>query len=48
MKPFARLLLAITAIREKDYDRARQILYSLDREFPKNPLYAEQANKLPK
>jgi hypothetical protein len=48
MKPFARLLLAVVAIREKNFDHARQILHSLAREFPKNPLYAEQANKLPK
>lgn len=48
MKPFARLMLAVAAIREKNFDSAREILYSLAREFPKNPLYAEQADKLPK
>ena len=48
MKPFARLLLAVAAIREKRFDRAREILHSLAREFPRNPLYAQQAEKLPK
>ena len=48
MKPFARLLLAVAAIRGKEFDRARDILYGLAREFPNNPLYAEQADKLPK
>jgi hypothetical protein len=48
MKPFARLLLAVAAVRDKQYDRAREILYGLAREFPSNPLYAQQAEKLPK
>jgi hypothetical protein len=48
MKPFARLLLAVAAVREKRYGQAREILYSLAREFPRNPLYAQQADKLPK
>ncbi len=48
MKPFARLLLAVAAIREKKFDQARGILHSLAAEFPHNPLYMEQADKLPK
>lgn len=48
MKPFARLMLAVAAIRGKDFDQARTILNSLAREFPHNPLYAEQAAKLPR
>ncbi len=48
MKPFARLLLAVAALRDKNYSEAREILYSLAREFPRNPLYAQQADKLPK
>ena len=48
MKPFARLLQAVAAVREKKYDRAREILHGLAREFPSNPLYVQQADKLPK
>jgi hypothetical protein len=48
MKPFARLMLAVAAIREKRFDQAREILHGLAREFPKNPLYAQQADKLPR
>lgn len=48
MKPFARLMLAVVAMRDKEFDRAREILYGLADEFPLNPLYAEQAERLPK
>ncbi len=48
MKPFARLMLAVAAVRDKDFDRARELLYGLAKEFPGNPLYAEQAAHLPK
>ncbi len=48
LKPFARLLLAVASIREKKFEHARQILQSLALDFPGNPLYAQQAAKLPK
>lgn len=48
MKPFARLMLAVAAMRDKNFNQARDILHSLAREFPRNPLYAEQAERLPK
>jgi hypothetical protein len=48
MKPFARLMLAVAATREKNFDRARELLHGLAKEFPQNPLYAEQAGRLPK
>src|SRR5690606_17042675 len=48
MKPFARLMLAVAAVRDEDYDQARALLRGLAKEFPRNPLYAEQANRLPK
>jgi hypothetical protein len=48
MRPFARLLLAVAAVREKNFDRARELLYGLARDFPNNPLYAKQADHLPK
>lgn len=48
MKPFARLMLAVAAVRDKKFDQAREILYALAKEFPRNPLYADQANRLPK
>jgi len=48
MKPFARLMLAVAAMRGKDFDHAREILHGLAKEFPGNSLYAEQADRLPK
>ena len=48
LKPFARLLLAVAAIREKQFGRARELLLGLAREFPSNPLYSQEAGKLPK
>lgn len=48
MKPFARLMLAVAAMRDRNFSQAREILHALAREFPRNPLYAEQAERLPK
>jgi hypothetical protein len=48
MKPFARLMLAVAAMRDKNFNHARELLRALAREFPRNPLYAEQADRLPK
>ncbi len=46
LAPFARLLLAVAALRDKDKIKARQILASLSTEFPNNPLYARQLAKI--
>ena len=46
LAPFARLLLAVAALRDKDRTKARQILASLAAEFPNNPLYARQLAKI--
>lgn len=48
MKPFARLMLAVAAMRDKNFEQARRLLQALAKEFPRNPLYAEQADRLPK
>jgi hypothetical protein len=42
LNPYARLLLAVAALRQKDVPQAREILASLSREFPHNRLYAQE------
>jgi hypothetical protein len=44
--PYARLLLAVAALRDKDIAQARTILQDLAREFPSNPLYGQQLARL--
>jgi hypothetical protein len=44
--PFARLLLAVAALREHQPDRARDILAALAKEYPHNPLYREELARL--
>jgi hypothetical protein len=44
--PFARLLLAVAALRDKDQSRARELLQGLAREFPGNKLYAVELARL--
>jgi hypothetical protein len=46
LAPFARILLAIAYVRERDTAHARQILASLDQDFPKNPLFAREMARL--
>jgi hypothetical protein len=46
LKPLAKLLLSVAAVRDKDTAKARELLGSLAQEFPNNPLYAEQLAKL--
>jgi hypothetical protein len=46
LKPLAKLLLSVAAVRDKDIAKARELLSSLAQEFPNNPLYAEQLAKL--
>ncbi len=44
--PFARLLLAVAALRDKDRNKARELLADLAREFPNNGLYARELSLL--
>ncbi|HYL73503.1 MAG TPA: hypothetical protein VEU96_04825 [Bryobacteraceae bacterium] len=44
--PYARLLLAVAALRSKDRTRARDLLSDLARQFPHNRLYAEELARL--
>jgi hypothetical protein len=44
--PFARILLAIAYVRDKDTARARGVLATLRDEFPKNPLFAREIARL--
>ena len=44
--PFARILLAIAYVRDKDTARARGVLAALRDEFPKNPLFAQEIARL--
>lgn len=44
--PFARILLAIAYVRDKDDARARQLLASLRDEFPKNTLFTHEIARL--
>jgi len=40
--PFARLLLAVAALRDHKTDQARDILEELAKEFPRNSLYVQE------
>ena len=44
--PYARLLLAVAALREKDTDDARALLQELAEEFPNNRLYRRELSRL--
>ena len=46
LQPFARVLLAVAALREGDVPKARQLLQELRDEFPGNPLYGRELAKL--
>jgi hypothetical protein len=46
LAPFARILLAIAYVRDKDRARAREALVSLQRDFPENPLFAREIARL--
>ena len=47
LRPYAQLLLAVAALRDKDADKARSILLDLHRRFPNNRLYSEELSKIP-
>ena len=46
LQPYARLLLAVAALRDHQPDQARTLLEGLSREFPHNRLYASELAKL--
>ncbi|MDP9113914.1 MAG: hypothetical protein M3O20_09545 [Acidobacteriota bacterium] len=46
LKPYARLLLAVDALRRKDTGKAREILTGLAQQFPHNRLYVEELARL--
>jgi hypothetical protein len=46
LSPFARILLAIAYVREKDKPRARELLVALQNDFPQNPLFAREISRL--
>jgi len=48
LAPFARILLAIAYVREKDMARARELLLGLQREFPDNTLFGRELARLEK
>jgi hypothetical protein len=46
LAPFARLLLAVAALRDKDKDTARVLLAGLATEFPRNDLYSKELARI--
>lgn len=48
LAPFARILLAIAYVREKDRERARELLRGLERDFPDNALFERELARLDK
>ncbi|MGA8150945.1 MAG: hypothetical protein WB952_08350 [Terriglobales bacterium] len=46
LAPFARILLAIAYVRDKDKPRARELLVSLRNDFPQNPLFGREIGRL--
>ena len=46
LRPFAKILLALAALREKQVEVARVQLKELVEEFPENPLFASELAKL--
>ena len=46
LKPYAKVLLAIAALRDNDKEKARQILSELTKEFPNNDLFQSELKKL--
>jgi hypothetical protein len=46
LAPFARILLAIAYVREKDFAHARELLGGLQRQFPDNTLFGRELARL--
>ena len=47
LRPYAKILLALAALREKQVELARSNLRELTTEFPSNPLFARELAKIP-
>jgi len=47
LAPYARLLLAVAALRDKDHATARVLLAGLAKEFPDNSLYRRELARIP-
>jgi len=48
LAPFARILLAIAYVRERELPRARELLLALQRDFPDNALFGRELSRLDK
>ncbi len=48
LAPFARILLAIAYVREKQLPQARELLHGLEQEFPNNTLFGRELARLDK
>jgi hypothetical protein len=46
LAPFARMMLAVAAIRDGHPQQAREILTALSKEFPRNSLYARERDRI--
>jgi hypothetical protein len=46
LAPFARLMLAVAAMRDQDTGRARELLAGLVRDYPQNPLYRQELARM--
>ena len=46
LAPFGRILMAIAYVRDKDMTRARETLVGLNRDFPRNPLFPREIERL--
>jgi hypothetical protein len=46
LQPYARLLLAVAALRDKDWNQAKELLRGPAAEFPRNRLYLEELARL--
>jgi hypothetical protein len=46
LAPYARLLLAVAALRDHDHMEARRLLSGLADEFPQNPLYRQELSRI--
>ena len=46
LAPYARLLLAVAALRDHNRDQARNLLSGLANEFPQNPLYRRELDRI--
>ncbi|MBZ5663946.1 MAG: hypothetical protein LAO30_05025 [Acidobacteriia bacterium] len=46
LAPFARILLSIAYVREKDLPRAREILMALQKEYPNNTLFGRELSRI--